>query len=108
MTEQAISGGVVHELPADLRKALLSSKSALEKWESLTPLARNEWICWNISVKQPATRAHHIKRTVTELQEGKRRPCCWMGCIHRTDKAISPSVQGILSKRSKNAGQTKN
>lgn len=98
-----ISGGTVHELPDDLRKALAAAPKAVEKWESLTPLARNEWICWNTFVKQESTRAHHIKRTVTELQEGKRRPCCWLGCIHRTDKEISPSVKGILAKRAKAA-----
>jgi hypothetical protein len=65
----------------------------------LTPLARNEWICWIISVKLSATREEHIKRTVSELMEGMRRPCCWPGCIHRTDKPISPSVQGVLNKR---------
>ena len=99
MSKPEISGGVVHEMPADLKKALTAAPAALAKWEGLTPLARNEWICWNISVKQEATRQNHIQRTVTELQEGKRRPCCWIGCIHRTDKAISPSIQGILAKR---------
>ena len=101
MTNEEILGGTVHEMPADLRKALVSDKAALGKWQGLTPLARNEWICWNISVKQDATRKDHIKRTVAELKEGKRRPCCWIGCIHRTDKAISPSIQGILSGQSK-------
>lgn len=101
MTNIEILSGTAHKLPADLRKALLADRPALEKWQSLTPLARNEWICWNISVKQEVTRKDHINRTVTELKEGKRRPCCWIGCIHRTDKAISPSVQGILDKRSK-------
>ena len=101
MTNREISGGTVHELPADLHKALAATSAAHEAWESLTPLARNEWICWNITVKQSATRTHHIKRTIDELQEGKRRPCCWLGCIHRTDKAISPSVQGILNNRAK-------
>ena len=101
MAKSEILSGTVHEMPADLRKALVFSKPALAKWKSLTPLARNEWICWNISVKQPSTRKNHIERTITELQEGKRRPCCWIGCIHRADKAISPSIQGILNKRSK-------
>jgi hypothetical protein len=70
-------------------------------WESLTPLARNEWICWVTLVKKERTRQEHIKRTVSELKAGKRRPCCWMGCIHRKDKAISPSVKGILAQKSK-------
>lgn len=101
MTTKEIIGGVVHEMPADLRKALIADKTVLDKWEDLTPLARNEWICWIVTVKQEKTRADHIKRTVTELLEGKRRPCCWMGCIHRKDKSISPSVQWVLSKQSK-------
>jgi hypothetical protein len=91
-----ISGGVVHELPEDLRDSLASDAEALAAWEDLTPLARNEWICWTISVKQPATRRKHVERVRTELKEGMRRPCCWYGCVHRTDKAISPSVQNVV------------
>ncbi len=101
MTNQKLADGTVHKMPADLQRALGAQKTARVAWGSLTPLARNEWICWNVTVKQEATRKDHIKRTVQELQEGKRRPCCWMGCIHRTDKPISPSIRGILSKRSK-------
>jgi uncharacterized protein YdeI (YjbR/CyaY-like superfamily) len=98
MSTKQISGGVVHEMPADLRKALLADESALERWEDLTPLARNEWICWTIMTKRLETRKNHVERTITELKAGKRRPCCWIGCIHRTDKAISPSVQWALNK----------
>jgi len=93
----------VHELPADMRKALLADPKALAVWEDITPLARNEWICWTITVKQPKTRESHVERTVKELLDGMRRPCCWIGCIHRTDKAISPSVQWALDKQSKKA-----
>jgi uncharacterized protein YdeI (YjbR/CyaY-like superfamily) len=100
MTKE-ISGGVAHRLPMDLRKALSSSPQALAAWEDITPLARNEWICWTISVKNLETRKHHIERTVTELIEGKRRPCCWIGCIHRKDKAISPSQKYVLNRQSK-------
>lgn len=98
---KTIASGVVHEVPDDLLNALLADKTALEKWEDLTPLARNEWICWAISVKQEETRKNHIERTITELNEGKRRPCCWIGCIHRTDKPISKSVQWVLDKQAK-------
>lgn len=99
MNQVDISGGTVHELPADLEKALRANKAALATWEKITPLARNEWICWTVSVKQEATRENHIKRACSELAEGKRRPCCWIGCIHRTDKAISPSVKWVLDRR---------
>ncbi len=101
MTTQDVSGGAVHELPEDLREALASDAEALAVWEDLTPLARNEWICWTISVKKPETRQQHVDRVRTELKEGMRRPCCWYGCIHRTDKTVSPSVQYVLSRRSK-------
>lgn len=94
-----VSSGVAHNVPSDLKGALTSDSKALERWESLTPLARNEWICWVISVKKAETREEHIERVVSELKEGMRRPCCWIGCIHRKDKAISPSVQGILKKK---------
>ena len=91
----------VHDMPADLQKALSANAAANAAWNKITPLARNEWICWNISVKKPETRQLHIKRTIKELQEGKRRPCCWIGCIHRTDKEISPSVRWVLDRQSK-------
>ncbi len=79
-----IASGTVHTIPADLRKALTSSPKSLTAWESLTPLSRNEWVCWVVSVKKEETRKNHIKRVVIELIEGKRRPCCWAGCIHRS------------------------
>lgn len=101
MTKEELTGGTVHQLPADLKKALIAAPRARMAWQSLTPLARNEWICWTITVKQQKTRDEHVKRVISELKEGKRRPCCWMGCIHRKDKAISPSVQWVLGKRSK-------
>src|SRR5438477_8340712 len=101
MAKTDISGGVVHQMPDDLKKALQSDSKAMAAWEDITPLARNEWICWTITVKQQKTRDEHVKRVVSELKEGKRRPCCWIGCIHRTDKTVSLSVQWVLDKRSK-------
>ena len=83
MKNKIIANGVVHKLPNDLRKALTSDKSALTAWNDLTPLGRNEFICWIEDAKKPETRNHRIERTVTELMEGKRRPCCWAGCPHR-------------------------
>ena len=78
-----VSGGVVHTLPADLREALLANSTALAAWQDITPLARNEFICWVDDAKQDATRKRRIRRTQEELQEGLRRPCCWPGCKHR-------------------------
>lgn len=101
MAKKRISGGTVHKVPEDLWKALSSDPKARAKWEDVTPLARNEWICWTISVKGADTRKEHVKRVCSELKEGMRRPCCWIGCIHRPDKPVSPSVRWVLNKRSK-------
>ncbi len=101
MATKQISSGTVHKVPSDLQKALVSNKAALAVWQDLTPLARNEWICWVTSVKKEETRKEHIERVISKLKEGVRRPCCWIGCIHRKDKSVSPSIKAILSKRSK-------
>ena len=76
-------GGVAHKLPADLRKALTANSTALDAWTDITPLARNEFICWVVDAKQVMTRKRRIRRTQEELEEGQRRPCCWPGCNHR-------------------------
>jgi len=86
MPKKIIPIGVVHSVPKDLEKALLSSSAALAAWENITPLARNEFICWIEDAKKPETRSHRIERTWTEIRDGKRRPCCWPGCPHRTKK----------------------
>jgi len=85
----------------DLRRVLIANPKVLAAWEDLTPLARNEWICWVLGPKKAETRSQHIQRLKSELLEGKRRPCCWLGCIHRKDKELSPSVRWMLSIRSK-------
>jgi len=83
MTKKGIAGGVVHAMPADLRKALTSTPAARVAWEDITPLARNEWICWVISGKKAETRNIRIKKALSKLKGGMRRPCCWTGCTHR-------------------------
>lgn len=79
-----ITGGTVHPLPDDLRQALGAFESIRLRWEDITPLARNEFICWVEDAKQDTTRRRRIRRTCEELAEGKRRPCCWPGCPHRS------------------------
>jgi uncharacterized protein YdeI (YjbR/CyaY-like superfamily) len=83
MKREQVAGGVVHALPEDLRLALEQGADALAAWRDITPLARNEFICWVEDAKQAATRERRVRRTVEELQEGMRRPCCWPGCKHR-------------------------
>jgi uncharacterized protein YdeI (YjbR/CyaY-like superfamily) len=52
-------------------------------WNDITPLARNEWICWVISGKKVGTRNIRIEKALSKLKGGMRRPCCWAGCPHR-------------------------
>jgi hypothetical protein len=83
VSSQRVPGGVVHKLPVDLREALIANSGALAAWKDITPLARNEFICWVEDAKQEVTRKRRIRRTQEELEEGQRRPCCWPGCKHR-------------------------
>ncbi|MBU0750298.1 YdeI/OmpD-associated family protein [Patescibacteria group bacterium] len=83
MSQKTIASGVAHTVPPDMRKVLMASPKVLSAWNNITPLARNEWICWTISVKQAETRSKHIQRIQEDLLKGKRRPCCWAGCSHR-------------------------
>jgi uncharacterized protein YdeI (YjbR/CyaY-like superfamily) len=85
--QEQIPGGVVHELPRDFEAALKAQPDALATWLDITPLARNEWICWIESAKKAETRAKRIAWGCESLTEGKRRPCCWPGCPHREKTA---------------------
>jgi uncharacterized protein YdeI (YjbR/CyaY-like superfamily) len=83
MSKEKVSNGTVHKLPSDLRDVLISTPSVLETWEDITPLARNEWICWVTSAKKEETRTIRIEKALSKLKGGMRRPCCWAGCTHR-------------------------
>jgi uncharacterized protein YdeI (YjbR/CyaY-like superfamily) len=78
-----LAGGVVHDLPSDFAEALLADEAALATWKKITPLARNEWICWVEDAKKAETRSKRIRWGCENLSQGKRRPCCWPGCKHR-------------------------
>ncbi len=88
--------GTVHKAQEDLRSAIRSDRVVLDLWQKLSPLGRNEFICWVDDAKQATTRTRRIERTREELLEGKKRPCCWAGCIHRTDKAPGKWQQDVL------------
>ncbi len=78
-----ISNGTVHKTPADLSQAIGYVKEVKKLWEDITPLARNEWICWVTSGKKAETRDIRIKKALSKMKGGMRRPCCWAGCTHR-------------------------
>lgn len=90
MPEKKVAGGVAHDVPADLRESLVADDEARALWEDITPLARNEWICWVEDAKKEQTRVKRIERVRSDLKAGKRRPCCWPGCPHRGDGRKRP------------------
>ena len=96
--------GTVHDAGQDVQDALRADPAMLALWAGLTPLGRNEFICWIDDAKQVATRRRRIARTLEELAEGKKRPCCWAGCIHRTDKPPGRWQQAVLIDRNGKAG----
>jgi uncharacterized protein YdeI (YjbR/CyaY-like superfamily) len=84
--DKKVLNGVVHRVPADLKKIIISKPAVLAVWQSITPLARNEWLCWIESAVKTETRERRIKIMLEKLIAGEHRPCCWAGCPHRKDK----------------------
>jgi uncharacterized protein YdeI (YjbR/CyaY-like superfamily) len=74
----------LHRIPQDLKDALAHTPRAFSVWKDITPLARNEWICWVISGKKAETRTIRIEKALSKLSGGMRQPCCFAGCPHRT------------------------
>ena len=64
-------------LPADLRKALVSDSKIQKLWDDVTPIAKRDFVSWIESAKQSETRARRIEVTCSKLTSGKRRPCCY-------------------------------
>lgn len=83
MTKPDIADGVVHKMPDDFRAAIAADKVVLNLWQDITPLARNEWICWVTDGKLAETRVKRIRVGISKMHSGMRRPCCWQGCSHR-------------------------
>lgn len=65
------------EIPDDLSVALKNSSKAKETWDSITPMARWDWIRWIRAVKTEETRNKHIQVAIDKLNKGMRRPCCF-------------------------------
>lgn len=99
MATLTVAGGVAHPMPPDLRNAIRKNPKVLALWQDITPLARNEWICWVISGAKAETRGIRINKALSKMRGGMRRPCCWVGCTHRKDKAMSRSQKWVLGRQ---------
>ncbi|MES2253985.1 MAG: YdeI/OmpD-associated family protein [Pseudomonadota bacterium] len=83
MSANGAATGLPHKMPADFRSAIEADAIAKRAWADITPLARNEWICWVTSAKKDETRSRRISVGLDKMRKGLRRPCCWPGCPHR-------------------------
>ena len=64
-------------MPQDLRAALTEAGDLDDVWQSLTPMARWEWVRWIKATKNAETRARRVEVAISKLESGKRRPCCF-------------------------------
>lgn len=65
-------------VPADLKMALAAAPAGIQKlWKEITPMARWEWVRWVNETRNPDTRKRRVEVTISKMQSGKRRPCCF-------------------------------
>jgi hypothetical protein len=65
-------------VPPDLAAALAGAPQKIQNlWNEITPMARWEWVRWVNATKNPGTRARRVEVSISKMQGGKRRPCCF-------------------------------
>ena len=78
-------------VPPDLETALAAAPQKIEDlWNDITPMARWEWVRWVNATRNPETRKRRVEVTISKMQSGKRRPCCF-NLASCTDPNLSKS-----------------
>ena len=77
--------------PTDIVKVIRTSSKVQMLWDSLTPLARRDFISWVESAKQVETRKRRALSIPSRLLSGKRRPCCYALVPMNLYKALGAS-----------------
>ncbi|MEP7091416.1 MAG: YdeI/OmpD-associated family protein [Nocardioidaceae bacterium] len=93
------------QVPPDLAAALdEATRNVQLTWEGITPMARWEWVRWVNATRNPATRQRRVEVSISKLNSGKRRPCCFdlSAC---TDPDLSKN--GKLLPRSVSSGRVR-
>lgn len=65
------------QVPLDMSEALANQPAAEMQWDTLTAIARRDWIHWITSGKKAETRLKRINAACDMLASGKRRACCF-------------------------------
>ena len=65
-------------VPPDLAAALAAAPQKIQDlWNQTTPMARWEWVRWVNATKNPDTRSRRVDVSISKMNSGKRRPCCF-------------------------------
>jgi len=65
-------------VPQDLETALAAAPQTIQDlWRDITPMARWEWVRWVNATGNPDTRRRRVEVSISKMQSGKRRPCCF-------------------------------
>ena len=65
-------------VPQDLAAALAAAPQQIQNlWNEITPMARWEWVRWVNATNNPDTRKRRVEVSISKLNGGKRRPCCF-------------------------------
>ena len=65
-------------VPQDLETALAAAPHKIQDlWRGITPMARWEWVRWVNATKSPDTRKRRVEVSISKMNSGKRRPCCF-------------------------------
>jgi hypothetical protein len=65
-------------VPQDLAAALAAAPQKIQDlWQEITPMARWEWVRWINATQNLDTRTRRVEVTISKMQSGKRRPCCF-------------------------------
>jgi hypothetical protein len=84
-------------VPKDLKAALGAAPPKIKGlWTEITPMARWEWVRWVNATKNADTRARRVDVSISKMESGKRRPCCFdlAACtdpeLSRSGKLLEP------------------
>ena len=94
VTLEITPAAVEPKVPADLRKALAGAPKARALWSDITTIARQDWIHWIISAKQPETRVRRVASACSMLAGGKRRVCCFDRSGFYSNSMSAPKAAG--------------
>ena len=66
------------DVPRDFETALVTAPQKIQDlWNDITPMARWEWVRWVNATKNPDTRRRRVEVSISKMDSGKRRPCCF-------------------------------